>query len=144
MKWSTTSNVLAVFFVLIFEGCSPTNDSMPVISSSTVQNIQQTLEMPPLNVNATATIYLLPSPTTLPMVSSTNGKQILTEFLQSNGECQLPCLLGLTPGGYIEEVQNLIDFFDRGASNVVNERIVWRCTAIWIASFAKAPAVHQP
>ncbi len=121
MKWSITSSILATFVVLIFGGCSPTNTSMPVIPSSTVQNIQQTSDLPPLNVNATPTIYKLPSPTALPIVSSANGKQILIEFLQNNGGCQLPCLLGLTPGGSVEEVRKLIEFFDKGASNVANE-----------------------
>jgi hypothetical protein len=39
-----------------------------------------------------------PSPTNLPPVSTENRKAVLTSFVQENGSCQLPCILGLTPG----------------------------------------------
>lgn len=39
-----------------------------------------------------------PSPTNLPPMSTENRKAVLTSFVQENGGCQLPCILGLTPG----------------------------------------------
>lgn len=41
---------------------------------------------------------LAPTPTNLPSVSPETRKDVLTSFVQENGGCQLPCILGLTPG----------------------------------------------
>jgi hypothetical protein len=38
------------------------------------------------------------APTNLPPVSTETRKDVLTSFVQENGGCQLPCILGLTPG----------------------------------------------
>lgn len=45
---------------------------------------------------ATATPQI--TPTSLPDISADTAKDVLVQFMQTNGGCQLPCLLGLTPG----------------------------------------------
>ncbi len=38
------------------------------------------------------------SPTPMPNTSDQNAKAVLTALMQTNGECRLPCLIGLFPG----------------------------------------------
>ncbi len=46
----------------------------------------------------TSTTTLLPTPTQLPVFSTTEAQDVLSQFVINNGGCQLPCVFGLTPG----------------------------------------------
>lgn len=68
---------------------------------------------------------LLPSPTNLPKLTVENRKDLLTNFVQENGGCQLPCILGITPGVTDSlAAQVFTDYFEtnsREADNQIND-----------------------
>jgi hypothetical protein len=53
-----------------------------------------------------------PTPTNLPSLSTETRKDVLTSFVRENGGCQLPCILGLTPGISTQpEVSTFMSYF---------------------------------
>lgn len=64
--------------------------------------ITPSASIPP--VLATPSPTARPTPTALPPFSTDTAKSVLGRFVQENGGCQLPCILGLTPG-----VSNQVD-----------------------------------
>jgi hypothetical protein len=56
------------------------------------------------------------TPTTLPPFSTDTAKAVLGSFVQENGGCQLPCVLGLTPGVSNQvDLDNFIQYFQEHA-----------------------------
>ena len=70
-----------------------------------------------------------PTPTTLPSISANDIKEILESFVQNNGGCKLPCIMGLTSGlSENTEVNAFIRYFQnntREAENQINDIDVW-------------------
>jgi hypothetical protein len=63
---------------------------------------------------ASQTPISLPTPTPLPPLSIDTAKQILEPFVQGNGGCQLPCVMGLTPGtSDYEAFAAMLQYFHR-------------------------------
>ena len=69
------------------------------------------------------------TPTKLPSISANNTKEVLESFVQNNGGCQLPCVMGLTPGlSGTSESDVFIQYFRgnaREAENLTNDIGVW-------------------
>ncbi len=64
----------------------------------------------PVTQIVTPNTYL--TPTALPFISSKTTKEVLKGFLVTNGDCRLPCLLGLTPGiSKVAETNNFQAYF---------------------------------
>jgi len=114
--------------LLIF-GCQPST-TMPTHSPNTIATFPAKLA-PTASVIASITIIPTASqtpepltPTPLPTISAGTTKESLTQFVQENGGCQLPCVLGLTPGlsdkmmgqGFVHDFQDNAN----GLKNKVN------------------------
>ena len=87
-----------IFAVLFLSACQSTVERpTPTYSVTNALEIPLLTE-PALVVQSTPTIEAtpFPSPTSLP--NGDNLKDIMTRFVQVNGDCELPCLLGLRPG----------------------------------------------
>lgn len=62
----------------------------------------------------TSTPIPFPAPTAYPEISEINPKQFVTELLQNNGSCKLPCLLGIPLESTSRpNVTDLMQFFSR-------------------------------
>jgi hypothetical protein len=109
-----------ILVILTLNSCSITETEMAATeegSTPTVQLVTITkTDMP------STTISPEPTSTRFPYISSTTGKQVLSDFIKNNGGCKLPCLWGITPGiSTKSDVQKLKDFFKSGASDIVDE-----------------------
>lgn len=122
MKRLTASTILMLFVLIISGSCLPLNNNPSVTSSIPTTKTQSVPVSSLFPASNTLTSSVLPTSTALPLISSENGRQMVSRLLTGNGSCQLPCVLGLTPGkSFKGDALNLIAFFSNGASNVVNE-----------------------
>ncbi len=77
-------------------GCNSNSMSSPIseIKANATELPTATSQSPTAtNIPLTAS----PLPTTLPAIITGTAKQVLTRFVQENGGCKLPCILGLSP-----------------------------------------------
>jgi hypothetical protein len=66
----------------------------------------------------TKTPTLESTSTPLPIISTDTAKEILTRFMQDNGGCQLPCVLGLIPGTSSRSaVDSFMEYFQLHSHN---------------------------
>lgn len=123
IKLAGTRHLRTLCIILLFlmmSGCSVDNTEL----AATIEMSTPTAQLATIakTVIPSATTFPIPTATRYPYVSSKTGKQILSEFIQNNGGCELPCLWGITPGiSTKSDVQKLKDFFKSGASEVSNE-----------------------
>jgi len=95
------SNRTIIFVVLvasILASCSSPKETMTTPASN-IQTQEPSINYVPSLTDTiiTATDYKI-TPTTISDSTETNPKQFLAEFIQANGNCKLPCLMGLAPG----------------------------------------------
>jgi hypothetical protein len=98
-RWILVSKATWII-LLMFTGCQSslqTDSSTPIpsLAKETKTFIPTYTEMIP---TVTETQVVRPTPTKLPTISVGNAKDVLEEFIKENGGCELPCILGLTPG----------------------------------------------
>lgn len=122
---------LLTMILPLLSGCSFTTDrfetatSIPVPSETWVASLA-TLPLP----SETATVTQIPSPispTLTPFSKLTSEESVreLFELLENNGDCQLPCLLGYTPGvSTREEMKNFFSqFVSVDSSEIVIDKV---------------------
>ncbi len=102
-------NIL-VFFVFVLSGCS--NIINFPIGTQTQISVSPTNELSKI----TPTTDILGTPTK----QNTNGNQSLYDFMSTNGNCDLPCVWGLSPGISNESnAQNVLLQYKQLADNLV-------------------------
>ena len=78
---------------------SPTRTEIPTtFLYSTDTRIPKLSTIPTITATVMEESTLQPTATNIPVFSIDNAKKILARFVQDNGGCRLPCLMGLTPG----------------------------------------------
>jgi|GEM_PF-6188781 len=106
---------LFTFIVLVslFVGCN---------SSSETETILPTSEPPTsIALPSVPNTSLPPTPTSLPLISDDSPKIALSVYVQQNGGCRLPCLLGLSPGlSDRSAVDAFVNYFERNAIETEN------------------------
>jgi hypothetical protein len=93
-KWFLISIVVVL---ALLSSCSVDSQSTPV-NRETETTEPAPLPTMTIPITQASTPSLLNTPTSLPAISQETAKEDLTRFIQINGGCELPCLLGLTPG----------------------------------------------
>lgn len=116
-----TLNITFILLLALLIGAcysSVSNDSVP----TKIDGFSTSTPPPPLNPE-------IPPPTSLPTISANNSKEILESFVQENGGCKLPCIMGLTPGmSENTEVNSFMQYFQkntREAENQINNISIW-------------------
>lgn len=81
---------------MFFFGCLPVkNAQIPTLTYSVPIF---TLTEQPTQILVSETAIPVPTPTYFPPVSDETRKDVFSSLVQENGSCQLPCILGLSPG----------------------------------------------
>jgi hypothetical protein len=81
---------------LLLTACGSVAKSAPTPDADAAVTQAPTIQIfTPTFVNTPTAVVA--SPTALPVVSNENTEQVLAQFIQENGGCVLPCLLGLSP-----------------------------------------------
>jgi hypothetical protein len=99
---------LIYFLALLFLVACGQVAVYPATSSAIVAETPTQSIIAPTPASEPAAISL--SLTVLPPISTTNAKQVLTQFVQENGGCTLPCLLGLSP---VHSDRTSVEMFSR-------------------------------
>lgn len=119
--WLYQLGSLTVALSLGVSACSLANTStfMPIpTATGTLQTITpshtvapSTPTLTPLPTPSLTTTQKPLTPTAQAVLSADEAKSLILDLLQSNGNCRLPCLWGITPGDQATEA--LGPFFDR-------------------------------
>lgn len=107
-KWFFISFVSVL---ALLNSCSRVNSqSMPIHRET---EITEPVPMPTVtkSITLTSTSSIVKIPTSLPPISQETAKEDLTRFVQINGGCELPCLLGLTPGSSNQTETNAFESY---------------------------------
>ncbi len=102
MKQKLDSWFVSLLFIAIVSGCAQpvqgTPTLFPVIPTASVtETIAPKTATPTLAPSATST-RIPATPTDVPTLPVEDARQRLLDLLANNGNCQLPCLWGITPG----------------------------------------------
>lgn len=98
MKTLMNTCLMSISLLFIVVACSSNN----VLSQTPTVEIAETSITPIRSTTSAPTstgilLAVIPSPTSLPDFNLDTARQVLAKFVQENGGCRLPCLLGLSP-----------------------------------------------
>lgn len=88
---------MTILIISILLACTPNYALSPTIESVDTQVVSTSATPPVLPVSLETSTVMVPSLTPLPTFNQDNARQILTQFVQENGGCKLPCILGIDP-----------------------------------------------
>lgn len=104
---------------------------VPISRNSTPTNID-VVSVTPSNNSVTPSPFSTKvdsTPTSLPAISTDTSKEVLEDFVQGNGGCKLPCIMGLAPRlSENPEVNAFIEYFQqnaREAENLTDDVNIW-------------------
>src|SRR5688572_9393838 len=114
-----TSFIVMFLTMVVLCNCSDSDSTLNVSELTTTPNeTLGTLEATSLPTVTQITVTNLPteivSPTatSLPPISLDTASSVMSNFLKTNGGCQIPCLFGLTPGwSEVADVDSLTNYF---------------------------------
>lgn len=122
MKFKQISLTIGTVLFTILAGCSlPDNNFLPAITATsepTATTIPETLS-PHI-----ATSTQIPQPTLAPTLTSEEAIQTFTNFVEMDGDCNLPCWLGVIPGqtDFDEATSNLSKYSGFAYSEFTSQR----------------------
>jgi len=98
MKSEIRLLLLTVIAITSLSNCSHI-ETQPTPAIDVTSTLEQRI-VPTTTLFSTQTATVVPHiiPTPLPTLTNETAKEALSQFVQANGGCQLPCLFGLTPG----------------------------------------------
>lgn len=103
--------------LLLTSSCARSNNLI------TKPNISTTLTVPNTHVILTDTPTLLETPYVIPTLPTDKAQTVILNLLANNGNCLLPCLLGITPGesSFEEARKILLPFEGIATSSYLNQ-----------------------
>jgi hypothetical protein len=101
-------DVLLIIILALLTGCS---GSANPSSDPTKANSPTSLSSPVVTEISPPNLTVAPEVTSLPPLLPNNTKEILSLFVRNNGGCNLPCLMGLTPGENYNSVESFGTYF---------------------------------
>jgi hypothetical protein len=113
--------VLVIPVTLLFFGCLPANNMQEPTLTSPAPTF--TLTKKPTQIIVTETSTPAPTPTNFPSMSNETRKDVLMSLVQNNGGCQLPCILGITPGISDSSAMNAFMNYFQANSYTSNDQI---------------------
>jgi hypothetical protein len=101
-------NVLPIIAFTLLAGCSwlPKTFTYPVQA-----NTPTSLPALPIPITPSRNPTVAIGATALPPLLPDNAKDVLSLFVRNNGGCELPCLMGLTPGESNESIEAFGNYF---------------------------------
>lgn len=135
IKW--LFQITSAVFVFLMAGCSPSTSftETPTVTvrqmtlTGTPNQQDRTFTATPTERLLTATPTSSPTPTPkpatstpLPTLSANDTKDLVLDLLKDNGDCQFPCLWGMTPGE--TKSQDIKAFFAQFGNIVIPEEIL--------------------
>lgn len=89
-----TKFIFFTFLIFIAVSCILSNPIPPIANTPSL-SLTYTQTKSVIQNNAINSATEIPSLTSMPNVTSDSNKEILINFLKTNGRCELPCLLGI-------------------------------------------------
>lgn len=122
---STRKVLFVQIYILVFSiviGCSDVFHSResPAISLTRTDEPSGLANLP-IVITSTLELTITPSAIPFPILSPNGAKESLTLFVQTNGNCKLPCLMGLTPGHGSQEIEVFSNYFISNSQQSINQ-----------------------
>lgn len=131
--WFYKINFLAIIIFSVTACVSPPVEKIPITTVQTTEiagtliktaEVEADLQTPPTStLSAAGSTAAVPGPTTSPtefhLLTTDEARETLLTWLTTNRDCELPCVLGITPGettaieaqGPLQSISSMSDFF---------------------------------